>query len=248
LTVTRSYIAFNLVGVKIILTTSRSTHHEAEAGAMKRPQKKKDSYHHGDLRQALLAAGLALLEQDGIEGLTLRRTAAAAGVSHAAPAHHFPTLKTLLTALAAIAFERFGAAIKIERDKAGADPEVQMRAACQGYVNFAAENPALFRLMFSNPLIDWRDNALRDASHAAFHQLEEIVEPMTHMAREFGGRVELLKLVWCVVHGYAHLYLEGPMQRIEGPSQKGTQSTPRPPDIARLITGKDKSPRHQRTS
>jgi AcrR family transcriptional regulator len=220
-----------------------------EAGAMKRPQqKKKNSYHHGDLRQALLAAGLALLEQDGIGGLTLRRTAAAAGVSHAAPAHHFPTLKSLLTGLAVIAFERFGMAIQTERDNAGEDPEVQMRAACQGYVNFAAENPALFRLMFSTPLLDWGDDALRDASKAAFRQLEEIVEPVTHVAGEFGGRVELLKLVWCVVHGYAHLYLEGPMQRIEGTPPKGTRSVPRPPDIARLITSKDKGPRRQRTS
>jgi AcrR family transcriptional regulator len=213
---------------------------------MKR-QQKKDSYHHGNLRQALLTAGLALLERDGIEGLTLRRAAAAAGVSHAAPAHHFPTLKALLTALAVIAFERIGAAIKTERDKAGEDPEAQMRAACQGYVNFAANNPGLFRLMFSHPLLDWRDDALRNASRPTFHQLEEIVGPMTHTAGKLGGRVELLKLVWSVVHGYAHLYIEGPMRWLEG-QQEGAQSSPRPPDFTRLLTSKDKGSRRHRTS
>ena len=114
----------------------------------------KDSYHHGDLRQALVAAGLTLLEQQGIEGLTLRRTAAAAGVSHAAPAHYFPTLKNLLTALAAIGFERFGAAIAAQHDKAGRDPEARMRAGGRAYVEFAAGNPGLFRLMFSSTLLD----------------------------------------------------------------------------------------------
>jgi AcrR family transcriptional regulator len=200
-------------------------------------KRKKDSYHHGDLRQALLAAGMTILDQHGVEGLTLRRAAAAAGVSHAAPAHHFPTLKALLTALAAIGFERFGEAIKAERGKAAEDPESQMRAAGQGYVNFAAANRGIFRLMFSSTLLDWENKALRDAAEASFHQLEEIVRPMAGEAAGHTDRLALLKLVWCVVHGYAHLYLEGQMPWLEG-QQNGAQSLPDPPDIARLLAAR----------
>src|SRR5271166_2647884 len=125
---------------------------------------KKGTYHHGDLRHALLTTSLALLEEHGLEGLTLRRAAAAAGVSHAAPAHYFPSLKSLLTALAAIGFGRFEAAMASERGKAAENPAAQMRAAGQGYVDFAVANPGLFRLMFSGTLLDWDDTALREAS------------------------------------------------------------------------------------
>jgi AcrR family transcriptional regulator len=196
---------------------------------------KKDSYHHGDLRQALLTAGLALLEEHGLPGLTLRRAAAVAGVSHAAPAHYFPSLKALLTAIAAIGFERFGAAMAAERTKEANHPAAQMRAAGQGYVNFAIANPGLFRLMFSETLLDWSDIALREAARASFQQLEEIIQPVAAgKATALGDRTEILKLVWCVVHGYAHLYLEGQMQWADA-EKEGEISTPRPPDIAALL-------------
>jgi AcrR family transcriptional regulator len=197
-------------------------------------QPKKDSYHHGDLRAALLTASLALLEGHGLAGLTLRRAAAAAGVSHAAPAHYFPSLKSLLTALAVIGFERFAAAMAMEREKAANNPAAQMRAAGQGYVNFAIANPGLFRLMFSATLLDWDDAALRKAASASFGQLEEIVRPVAGKTAGPGEQKELLKLVWCVVHGYAHLYLEGQMQWVDGEEARPA-SSPRPPDIAALL-------------
>jgi AcrR family transcriptional regulator len=210
--------------------------------------KRKKSYHHGDLRQALVTAGLALLEEDGIEGLTLRRVARAAGVSHAAPAHHFATLKALLTALAVIGFERFGEAMRAECGRAGSDPEARMRAAGRGYVDFAAGNPGLFRLMFSIALLDWEDAALRNAAQATFRQLEEIAEPMTRVAAELGGPLEVIKLVWCSVHGYAHLYLEGQMQWLERRGRGGAPSAPRPPDIARLLALRDRGSGRRRGS
>jgi AcrR family transcriptional regulator len=195
---------------------------------------KKDSYHHGDLRAALLTAGLALLEEHGLAGLTLRRAAAAAGVSHAAPAHYFPSLKSLLTALAMIGFERFAAAMAIEREKAAKSPAAQIRAAGQGYVNFAIANPGLFRLMFSATLLDWDDATLREAASASFRQLEEIVRPVAGKMTGPADHTEVLKLVWCVVHGYAHLYLEGQMQWVDG-EKAGPIPSPRPPDIAALL-------------
>jgi AcrR family transcriptional regulator len=197
-------------------------------------KRKKSSYHHGDLRQALITAGLALLEREGLAGLTLRRTAAAAGVSHTAPAHHFPTLKDLLTALASIGFERFGAAMRSEREKACSDPASQMRAAGQGYVNFALANPGLFRLMFSSTTLDWDTPALTEAARASFGQLEDIAQPIAENVSGMEQK-DLIKLLWCSVHGYAHLHLEGQMQWLEGETAR-----PRPPDIAALLMSKSR--------
>ena len=68
-------------------------------------------YHHGDLHDALLAAAERVLERDGLAGLTLRAVAREAGVSHAAPTHHFGDLSGLLSELAAIGFRRFNEAM-----------------------------------------------------------------------------------------------------------------------------------------
>src|SRR3954447_16214073 len=72
-------------------------------------------YHHGALRDALLEAAERVLERDGLPGLTLRAVARAAGVSHAAPPHHFGDLTGLLSELAAIGYRRFGAAMAAAR-------------------------------------------------------------------------------------------------------------------------------------
>ena len=84
--------------------------------------------------EALLAAALDLLEEDGLDKLSLRRVAARVGVSHAAPAHHFPTMRSLQTALATIGFVRFDAAMREARDAASPDPMAQLRAAERGYL------------------------------------------------------------------------------------------------------------------
>ena len=65
------------------------------------------AYHHGDLREALIKAGRAILEKDGVEALTLRACARKAGVSHAAPQHHFASINDLLAEIAATGFEDF---------------------------------------------------------------------------------------------------------------------------------------------
>lgn len=168
------------------------------------------TYHHGDLRNALLAAALDLLEEDGLEALSLRRVAARVGVSHAAPAHHFPTLRVLLNALAAIGFERFAAAMRDARAGAAPDPVAQMRAAERGYLDFAVAQPALFRLMFTEALIDWTDRALTEAADASYRQLAEICAPAAaHLGIEDPeGRAALERLVWSQAHGRAHLTVE----------------------------------------
>ncbi len=186
---------------------------------------KKASYHHGNLRAALLAAALDILETEGLHALTLRKVAAKARVSHAAPAHHFPNLKALQTALAVIAFERFSESMAAARERAKKDPATQVRAASDGYLSFARANPALFRLMFQENQLDWSDPSLKQAGEASFRHLVEITAPLADQLglKTQQERQELERLVWSSAHGFAHLHTDGKME------------TASPPDLARFL-------------
>src|ERR1043166_5084056 len=110
-----------------------------QSGARRPPGKRAETaapYHHGDLREALLKAAERVLERDGLAGLTLRAVAREAGVSHAAPTHHFGDLTGLVSELAAIGFRQFNAAMKAAIDSAMTLPEKGM-ANAKAYVAFA---------------------------------------------------------------------------------------------------------------
>jgi AcrR family transcriptional regulator len=136
-------------------------------------------YHHGALRTALLDAAQAELGEHGIEGFSLRGVAKRADVSHAAPAHHFRDANGLLTALAARGFERFLARQQDFQRQAPAEPRAQLEAIGVGYVNFALENPALFRLMFGSDRTDYDDPELKGTAEAAFFALVDGVVRVT---------------------------------------------------------------------
>lgn len=193
------------------------------------------SYHHGDLRNALLSAALALVEEHGLEGLSLRKVAARVGVSHAAPEHHFPTMRNLMNAMATAGFELFTRSIADARASAPDSPEEQMRAAGDGYLAYARAHPALFRLMFTSNLLDWSDPVLQEQAELGHMQLIEICAP----AAEFMGlrtdaeQRALESLVWSQVHGRAHLTID---QKLPD----GGPDCPQPGepfDIASLIFG-----------
>ena len=162
-----------------------------------------DRYHHGDLRPALIAAGEAELAERGIEGFSLRGVAKRAGVSHAAPAHHFRDTNGLLTALAAEGFRRFLAKQHARQAKAATDPLSQLIASGLGYVDFAMAHPALFRLMFSSERPKHEDLDLYAASSAAYRQLIDDVR----RARGGQSEPEALEVMrtWAVAHGIADL-------------------------------------------
>jgi len=104
-------------------------------------------YHHGDLRRALLDAARAVLREAGPEGCSLREVARRAGVSHAAPYHHFTSREALLGALAAEGFGELDRAMAAAQASAPPDPAAQLAAVGMGYFLLAQQQPALFRLM-----------------------------------------------------------------------------------------------------
>src|SRR4051812_23800132 len=102
-------------------------------------------YHHGSLRAALLEAAERVLERDGLAGLTLRAVAREAGVSHAAPSHHFGELAGLLSELAAVGFRMFNAAMAVA-NASETHPMMKGMASAKAYVAFAQAHPGIYGL------------------------------------------------------------------------------------------------------
>src|SRR5437588_11179467 len=124
----------------------------AKAGTSKRSAARKGGpveqapYHHGALHEALLKAEEKVLERDGLQGLTLRAVAREAGVSHAAPTHHFGDLTGLVSELAAIGFRQFNAAMAAA-DGSGPSPLDKAMARAKAYVAYAPAHPGMYGLM-----------------------------------------------------------------------------------------------------
>jgi AcrR family transcriptional regulator len=156
------------------------------------------SYHHGDLRAALLRAAEAEVQERGIEAFSLRSVAKRAGVSHAAPAHHFSDTNGLLTALAAEGFRQFLSAQARREERAAGDARSQILAAGMGYIDFAQARPALFRLIFSSKRPDYADPELLEQANAAYLHLQNGVFAA-------GGDMTDVSAVWAMAHGLADL-------------------------------------------
>lgn len=154
-------------------------------------------YHHGDLRVALLDAAEAELSERGVEGFSLRSVAKRAGVSHAAPAHHFGDVQGLLTALAAEGFRQFQATL--DAGEVGAtDARDRAIRAGQGYLAFAMARPTLFRLIFSSTRPDFSDPDLLTAADAAYQHLVWLIT-------ELDGSTADVAALWAMSHGVADL-------------------------------------------
>ena len=162
----------------------------------------KTTYHHGDLRAALVHAAMELLEESGETDLSLRAVARRAGVSPAAPYRHYPDREALVSAVAALGYrelaERLAAA-----HPSPSTPE-QLANVAIAYVQFALERPALFRIMFGEPCD--RDNDERVAATAAVSAYVRSIAQRTFPQADAEA---LSTAIWALVHGLAFLYLDG---------------------------------------
>lgn len=165
-------------------------------------RKPKDQTHHGNLREALILAGMQLLEEGGSSALTLRKCAALAGVSHAAPAHHFEGLVGLKTAIATRGYALFEQMMKDGINAAGADPNAKALGMSRGYLRFAKDHPALFNLIFDNPDNFADHPEWREASQSARQVLIDCSAPFTHGP---GGAAANEVALFALAHGYAKL-------------------------------------------
>lgn len=167
----------------------------------------RDSYHHGDLRGALLRVGEEVLAERGPAGFSLREVARRAGVSPAAPAHHFGDARGLLTAIAASGFRRLDQALAAAAEGA-AGRKVEALAAA--YLSFARANAALFSLMWMQDLLDGTDPGYVAAGRSAFNSFERAASGRD-VPVATGPHVPDAHVLaaWAMAHGYARLALDG---------------------------------------
>jgi AcrR family transcriptional regulator len=151
-----------------------------------------------------------VLAEKGVEGFSLRETSRRAGVSPAAPKHHFPDTRALLTALAAIAFGKLADALAAADQAAGDDLAARIRAQGLAYVGFALSDRALFELMWRSALLDLSDAALLPVKERAFAILDGALRgehaPPLPLANPQMTRT---MACWSIVHGIARLALDG---------------------------------------
>ncbi|MEE2851305.1 MAG: TetR/AcrR family transcriptional regulator [Actinomycetota bacterium] len=159
----------------------------------------KSSYHHGDLRAALLTTAMGMLERG--ESFSIRAVAREAGVSPTAPYRHFPDRESLESALAAQGLRDLKAALTRDRElPCNVEGLAELGVA---YVEFALRRPALFRLMFGNECDDENDERVRAA--AEVHEL--LATAITRVFPD-SDPIDLALGGWGLVHGLACLYLD----------------------------------------
>jgi AcrR family transcriptional regulator len=175
---------------------------------------KKDAYHHGDLRRALLDASLAVLDEGGVGALSLREVARKAGVSHSAPYHHFPDRASLLAAIAEEGFTQLARQMA-EARAAAPDARARLEACGLAYVRFALGSPARFKLMFRPELAPTTAAAAapRGAAPTALETLTgAIVDAQAAGLAPPGDPKPFVLTAWSSVHGLASLWLDGPLR------------------------------------
>nr|WP_199902443.1 TetR/AcrR family transcriptional regulator [Azospirillum sp. B4] len=182
----------------------------------------KTSYHHGNLRDALVRTALALLEESGVEALTLRAAARRAGVSAMAPYRHFADKAALLAAVAEQGYADLRD--RLARADTAADPRQALVEQGVAYVLFARERPALFRVMFGAPVTGLMPAA--PSAEGAYATLAARVAGLVPADQ----RETAVVAAWALVHGLACLTVDGRLHRA------GT-AEPALEELARQVAG-----------
>lgn len=187
----------------------------------------RDGYHHGDLRQAMIDAAEAVLAEKGIAGFTLRECARRAGVSPAAPAHHFGNIAGLLTVVATLGFDDLSDAMEAAAARASEAGESRLAAIGRAYLETALARPGRFRVVFGRRELHKEDPEMQRAGSRAFGIL--VNETRTYRAG-LDGQVsgespadtakapdfaEIL-FTWSVTHGFTTLFIDGQFDFLVG--------------------------------
>ncbi len=172
---------------------------------------KKKTYHHGDLKNALIKAGVEILAKDGVGGLSLRKVALKAGVSHSAPYSHFADKQALIAAISTEGFRQLYERISEVVDKYSSRPEKQLVEAAWAYVQFAMDERDRFKVMFSGVLEKEKDYPEFVAeSRRNFQLIVRIIEINQAAGVLRNGPSDQVTLsAWGIVHGFIMLLLEG---------------------------------------
>lgn len=193
--------------------------------ASSRKSKETDSYHHGDLRNALIEAGIRLLRKVDAHELSLRSLAKEAGVSHAAPYRHFPDKETLLAAIAHQGFIKLGGQIEKVLSSHAADPKEWLPGIAWAYFRFASESPEHFRVMFGGFVTD--PKKYEEFEWVGKRLFESVVSIMSRCQQAGvlppGDPLVLALAYWSKIHGFTQLMLANQLGFLDVDSKDGRE-------------------------
>jgi AcrR family transcriptional regulator len=183
------------------------------ARQIERPGPRRPRYHHGNLRTALIAAGIQLIQHKGVRALTLREIGRKVGVSRMAAYRHFADREALLAAISEVGFTRFADCLEAARTSVlptGGQFQARMSAMALAYVRFAADHPAHYEVMFGPSGRNVRRHS--EAAERSFRILEETIEDgQRHGLVRAASSNDLARAVWAMVHGISTLgFQHGP--------------------------------------
>ena len=169
------------------------------------------NYHHGDLKNALIQAGIDILVKDGVGGLSLRKVARKAGVSHAAPYAHFTDKQALIAAISTDGHKKIYDKITGIMDQYPHDPLKQLVETAWAYVKFGFDEPDHFKITFSGYIEKERDYpALVEITGKNYRMVRQIVSDCQAAGILNPGDPDLAAVgVWGMVHGFVSLIHEG---------------------------------------
>jgi AcrR family transcriptional regulator len=191
-----------------------------------RPRKKReDTYHHGDLRRALVEQALRTIERDGLEELSLRAVARALKVSPRAPYRHFATKEELLAAVAVEGYAMWAAFLEV-RIRGKKDAVERLRTVVEAYVLFAVEHPAAFRVMYAPyaTVAETSPDLVRVRAEGHAGTLEAIRDAQAAGALRDGDPMLFALGLWSTMHGLAVLLVEGQLGRYDRPVEAAKMS------------------------
>ena len=169
------------------------------------------AYHHGDLRRSLIAAALQLVEEQGLEAVSVREVARRVGVSAGAPFRHFENRTALLTAVAEEAQDRLLQAVDdAQRPCASDDPLAVFRAIGEGFLRWAFANPAHFQVVSTRAMIDYDSPGLRDRNDRLRATMRALMEDAAAQGRLRPGDLDAYVLgLRALVYGLARMHVDG---------------------------------------
>jgi AcrR family transcriptional regulator len=177
---------------------------------MPRPASKKKTYHHGDLKNALIEAGADILSREGVSALSLRKVAQKAGVSHAAPYAHFADKQALIAAISTAGYQKLYEQIAHAADRYRSEPLRRFVEASWAYVQFALDEPDQFKVTLSGMIEKEQDYpAFVETAKQTFGLVVEVVEQCQQAGILQPGASDLTAVsVWALIHGFVTLLLE----------------------------------------
>ena len=174
-----------------------------------------NNYHHGDLKNALIQAGIEILSKEGFQALSLRKVAKEAGVSHTAPYAHFADKQALIAAIAAAGYGELHQQLVAAQASQG-DPLVRLEAVAQAYLRFAIDKPDHFRITFSG-VVEAEQNYpdYVEQSKRCFALVVEVVADCQANGILKPGDTQLVAVsVWSCIHGFVQLFLANQLPSI----------------------------------